>query len=511
MSYQTTTYKILIASPSDVISARDAITEVIHRWNRGNSDYYKISLLPVKCETDAAPEAGDRPQEIINRQLVENCDILIGIFWTRIGTKTIKAESGTVEEIQHFIKMNKPAMIYFSSERIDPNKIDLKQKKRLDKFEKKIKKNAYVENYKSISELYEKVDRQLTKIIKEVFIYPKSIDSNYSSLDLPEIEDPKKQEGKHNSLLNKPLLLLSNLENILQPKTMVEISFLEFLDSIYNNLKLLKPEFSQYQDKFDEAIINQIDSALPINYIFIKASLLASKTKNLEVIKTIYDYFSEFLKLCETPEGFSGSYSEYEFDGFRFIVYEIFVAFVASLIKYNNWEIIDGVLDNDLFIEKNNKGFVPFLAIHQGNYSLDVFRNQRLKLQRISVMSDMLKDRFTNSDLSKLLTHRDFMEADYFLFLRSLCNQEQLKNTSYINFWCPRSCVWLHKIPKYILKSESKCFLSKFVRALNIKDIEDFKILLKNSFVKYKECFRDAIFLDNPLEDFNLSILGTRK
>jgi hypothetical protein len=292
---------------------------------------------------------------------------------------------------------------------------------------------------------------------------------------------------------------------------MIEISFLEFLDSIYNNLKLLKPEFSQYQDKFDEAIINQIDNALPINYIFIKASLLASKTKNLEVIKTIYDYFGEFSKLCKTPEGFSGSYSEYEFDGFRFIVYEIFVAFVASLIKYNNWEMIDGVLGYDLFIDKDNKGFVPFLTINQGNYSLNVFRNQRLKLQRISVMSDMLKDRFTNSDLSKLLTHRDFMEADYFLFLRSLHNQEQSKNTFRIKVWCPRSCVYLYKIPRYILKTESKYFLNQLIGALSLKNSEDLKILLDNSFIKYKECFRDAIFLDNPLEDFDLNILGTRK
>jgi hypothetical protein len=504
MSYQTTTYRILIASPSDLTLARKAITEVIYRWNGVNSDYYKVSLLPVKWETDAAPEVGDRPQEIINRQLVKNCDILIGIFWTRIGTKTIKAESGTVEEIKYFIKMNKPVMIYFSSEPIDPKKIDSEQKKRLDKFEKEIKKIALVENYKSISELKDKLDRQLTKTIKDTFIYPKSIDNNYSSLDLFEKKDLKKQDNKHMSLLNKPLHLLSNLENILQPKTMLEMSFLDFLDSIYNNLKLLKPEFSQYKDNYDEVIINQINNALPIDYTFIKASLLVSKAKNLEAIKTIYNYFSEFLKLCEIPEGFSGSYSEYEFDGFRFIVYEIFVAFVSCLIKYDNWKIIDEIFNYDLFFGRDNKAYVPFPAINQYNYSLDAFRNQRLKLQRTSIMSDMLKDRFTNSNLSKLLTHRDFMEADYFLFLKSLCRQEKL-------CWCPRSCVYLYKTPRYILKSESQFFLNQFIEALSIKNSEDLTKLLKSSFTAYKKCFSNAIFIDIPLEGFDLDILGTRK
>ena len=510
MSYQTTTYRILIASPSDVTSVREAITGIIHRWNGVNSDYYKVVLLPVKWETDTAPEVGDRPQAIINRQIVENCDILIGIFWTRIGTETKKAESGTVEEIEYFIKANKPAMIYFSLEPTDPKKYDLKQKKRLDKFEEEIKKIALIEYFKSIDELKEKVDRQITKIIKEIFIYPKSVDNNYPLYELSELKDLKKQNKQHNPLLNKPLP--STLENILQPKDMAEIVCSEFLDNVYHNLKLLKPEFSQYQDNFDEAIIKQINNALSINYSFIKVTLLVSKTKNLELIKTIYNYFGKFLKLYETPEGFSGSYSKYEFDGFKFIIYEIFVAFIASLIKYNNWEIIAELLNYDLFVEKNNKGFVSFPIINQGNYSLDIFRNQRLKLQRISVMSDILKDRFTNSDFSKLLTHRDFMEADYFLFLWSIYNQEQLKNTSFSgNLWCPISCVWFHEIPRYIIKCESKSFLNQFARSLNLKNNEDLKILLEGCFAKYKECFRGGIFIDNPLAGFDLNILGTRK
>jgi hypothetical protein len=33
---------------------------------------------------------------------VESGDILMGVFWTRLGTPTGKAPSGTVEEIEHF-------------------------------------------------------------------------------------------------------------------------------------------------------------------------------------------------------------------------------------------------------------------------------------------------------------------------------------------------------------------------------------------------------------------------
>jgi hypothetical protein len=68
-------------------------------------------LLPVMWERDATPDLGDRPQGIINRQLVDVCDVLIGTFWAKLGTPTSEAESGTAEEIERFIKAGKPVLI----------------------------------------------------------------------------------------------------------------------------------------------------------------------------------------------------------------------------------------------------------------------------------------------------------------------------------------------------------------------------------------------------------------
>jgi len=513
MSYQTTTYKILIASPSDVTLAREAIPEAIYRWNNINSDFYKVSLLPVKWETDTAPEAGDSPQEIINRQLVQDCDILIGIFWTRIGTKTKKAESGTVEEITHFIKENKPAMIYFSSEPIDPNKINLEQKRRLDKFKTEIGKAALIESYESTDDLKEKIDRQLTKVIKDIFINPKAIVNKYSTKNLSELKDSKKQEDKSNPLLNKSLLLLSNIENKLQPKTITENLFSDFLYSIYNNLAVLKPDISSYKDNFDEAIINQINNALPINYIFIKASLIASKSKSIDAIKTIYNYFGELSKLCEIREGFSGSYYESHFDGYRFLIYEMFVSFIAALIKYDNWEIIGDVLSNDIFIEQKHSKYISYIHLNTFIRSLDVDRNSRLHLERASVMADLLKERFTSGDLSQLISHNKFLEADYFLFMRSICGDKKTEDPLLYkpSPWCPRSCIYLTWPPSYIVKAESKKYLEKLFKAVGPEKREDFIENFKKNNIIFEKCFSNWIFSSNPLEDYDLNKIGTRE
>ena len=42
------------------------------------------------------------------------------MFWTKLGTPTGVADSGTVEEIDQFVEANKPAMLYFSSRPAGP-------------------------------------------------------------------------------------------------------------------------------------------------------------------------------------------------------------------------------------------------------------------------------------------------------------------------------------------------------------------------------------------------------
>ena len=85
MSYESTVYRILIASPSDVEEEREVAARIIQEWNDLNSFNKKIVLLPIRWETHTSPTYGSRPQEIINSQIVNECDLLIGFFWTKIG------------------------------------------------------------------------------------------------------------------------------------------------------------------------------------------------------------------------------------------------------------------------------------------------------------------------------------------------------------------------------------------------------------------------------------------
>lgn len=167
MSYSAIVFKVMIASPSDVAVERNIIRDVLTEWNIINSDTRKIVLLPVGWETHSTPEMGNRPQAIINKQILKDCDLLVGVFWTRIGTATGEYASGTIEEIEEHIKANKPVMLYFSNAPVHPDSVDQEQYSKLKEFQESCKDRGIYETYDNINDFKEKFSRQLQRKINQ--------------------------------------------------------------------------------------------------------------------------------------------------------------------------------------------------------------------------------------------------------------------------------------------------------------------------------------------------------
>ena len=170
MSYKATVIKIMIASPSDVREEREIIRDVIAEWNVINSEQKRIQLMPVGWESHSYPIMGDRAQEIINYQLLKDCDLLVATFWTRFGSPTGFSPSGTVEEIEKHLSLGKPAMIYFSNTPVPPDSVDDIQYKALREFKETCQKKGLIENYRSKDEFRDKFRRQLAQIVNDRII-----------------------------------------------------------------------------------------------------------------------------------------------------------------------------------------------------------------------------------------------------------------------------------------------------------------------------------------------------
>lgn len=168
MAFDARVFRILIASPSDVASEREMAVNVIQEWNDLYSGERNIVLLPLRWETHSAPEFGRRPQEVINRQVVDQADMLVGIFWTRIGSPTGVSDSGTLEEIDRIAQKGNLIMLYFSTARQNPDDIDTKQLEALREFKRKTFPRALVENYSNLVEFRDKLARHIEIQIKQL-------------------------------------------------------------------------------------------------------------------------------------------------------------------------------------------------------------------------------------------------------------------------------------------------------------------------------------------------------
>lgn len=169
MSYPATVLKVMIASPSDVKDERTAIREIIYEWNDLHSEERGLVLLPVAWETHSSPGMGERPQGIINKQVLNGCDLLVAAFWTRLGSPTGKAASGTVEELEEHLSGGKAAMIYFSSKPVAPANLEPDQWTALAAFRESLMQRGLFQDYEDLQDFRTKFSRQLLQTIMRDF------------------------------------------------------------------------------------------------------------------------------------------------------------------------------------------------------------------------------------------------------------------------------------------------------------------------------------------------------
>jgi hypothetical protein len=142
----------MIASPGDVSQEREAVTEQIHRWNAANASTRQLVLLPVKWETHSTPQMGESPQAILNCQILDDADIVIGIFGTRIGTPTDEYASGTVEEIKRHVAAGKTTKLYFLDVSAAQCELDPVQYAAVTRFREECKSTGLYATYQNIQQ-----------------------------------------------------------------------------------------------------------------------------------------------------------------------------------------------------------------------------------------------------------------------------------------------------------------------------------------------------------------------
>jgi formylglycine-generating enzyme required for sulfatase activity len=167
------TIRIVLSSPSDVEAECRVMEGVIAELNRGVAHERHVVLELAHWKTDAYPGFHpEGPQGVIDPILkIEDCDILLAIFWKRFGTPAKGALSGAEHEIRTAIKARQDAgrpqiMIYFKeAARELKTPAELRQYAAVLEFKQEISPLGLFWTFEDTADFERKVRQHLTRYI----------------------------------------------------------------------------------------------------------------------------------------------------------------------------------------------------------------------------------------------------------------------------------------------------------------------------------------------------------
>ena len=193
MKNNSSVIKVTLCGPGDVSREIEIAEQVIAEWNRTNWEATGCGLISRHWRTSSAPDMAERGQRVIDRQLIDDSDLVVGIFWSRLGTPTGLADSGTVEEIDRATHRDIRTMVYFSKLEAPAQKVDSQQLAQLERFRQRVFGMALASSFTSRRQFEKDFRNHLGKAVHESLA--KRTETERSSDQKAEIS----QSGKNNT------------------------------------------------------------------------------------------------------------------------------------------------------------------------------------------------------------------------------------------------------------------------------------------------------------------------
>jgi hypothetical protein len=165
---------IVLASPSDTSAERDAAERVVKRLNDGYCREHALHVVLSRWENVSPQFHPLGPQGALDLALeIPTVDILVGIFWQRIGTPVKGGSaSGTVHEFEQAYRCWKVGgapeiMFYFKTETAErqPNVDEAEQFARLLRFKREFPGEGLYRDFLSTSEFEELLEMNLREVL----------------------------------------------------------------------------------------------------------------------------------------------------------------------------------------------------------------------------------------------------------------------------------------------------------------------------------------------------------
>lgn len=247
----------------------------------------------------------------------------------------------------------------------------------------------------------------------------------------------------------------------------------EYFSTFINNFEQIR--IVERVGEFDDQVIESIDNFIPyrneIITLFITISQYAPSEEN---ILKIHRFLEALIPYLNRPAHIN-NWQEWDFDNFKFIIHEIFLYTIAIFTKYEKFSEVNILLTQQYYVaeipDRGKDVMVGYEVFREYLPSLE-HRNARLKLNRLSIHSDLLEQRSKNSGIE----FRYLMQADFILFIR-----RELLGRDYFIHWYPDTLMHLrrfHSAFEIFARSSSKTYFEKAKYTLGINKVSDLDELM---------------------------------
>ncbi len=216
-------YRCLLISPGDVQEERSGLADSVAHWNAQVGDALGARVELIRSEIHSAPDMSAPPQEVLNAQIVEDCDFAIAVFWYRLGT-----------QIEKLRESGKRVLIYFSSRAIPQGALDTDQFQRLQEVKNKYQQQGLLGSYSDTKNLQQQFILHLTKVITELLSKDRSNVSRFRELQPTTLPKPDIRVKVNGGFVKMPI---GEVEDVLIIEVQNHSPMTVFLGNVQIKLK----------------------------------------------------------------------------------------------------------------------------------------------------------------------------------------------------------------------------------------------------------------------------------
>lgn len=255
----------------------------------------------------------------------------------------------------------------------------------------------------------------------------------------------------------------------------------EYLEIYANNLDRFRVNYNYTSQRdiasnIDKSIDNMLNCRNEWVEVIDKVCLFNPSEVNISLINHFFErifYYGKYKDGNLVSEGLVT-------DNFKFIITELFLYYIAILLKRELFSTIHSVLSSRFYDENANSVYSTYDFRQFKFYpeSLDVL-NSQCNQQRISPLGYRL---FYRADKNVIIKGIDLCQADFFLFIYSLLN---CAPEMYCNYWYPSLLIYsgrsFSSSPfEVFARAESRRYFERLREALDITYKDELTECIKN-------------------------------